>query len=308
MTELRTYVAKGIKKGVVADVDEVSGDRLRLDVRSGQKLLASVVGTRPEHNVIVQAYAERGLNAPDTVEPEPDPGPDPVPPSTEKPIVFYDPAGGVMAGGKWTAAQDSFADGVFGDRGNTKISIINSPTTPGKQAVEYFVNQTYGSAVGPRAEHGDWSTDRLWREGTEVFIGDHLFIAEANRAGGWGFSHHTIMQLGHPGSSAAANELDIRDSGGWPHGLHLAGAMIVSGSELYNRLLPLTIRVKCSQDPNRGEVQAWLGDHEVLTTRRRRTLAGATGYFKQGQYGEAINKRIVWHGAKVGTSFASVQR
>jgi hypothetical protein len=225
----------------------------------------------------------------------------PLPGSTEKPVFDYTAGAQITP---WSARQSSETGSEFGDPGKTTIRLIASPVFTGRKANEYTVSQTTASPVGPRAEDGDWNNK--WAEGEEWWFGDVLYLPESNRALGWGFGHHTIMQLGHPGASAAAQELDIRDSGGYPLGIYLAGQTLVSGSSMYGRGIPIEIRIKASQSGN-GEVEGWVDGKQVVLVKQA-TLAGLDGYFKQGQYGESRGNIVIWHGAKRGKIRASVQR
>lgn len=192
-----------------------------------------------------------------------------------------------------------------GSFGNTKLEVIDSPVGLGK-AYQATVNQIGGS---PRAEGADWRDTSLAREGTEWFIADTLFFPTSQS---WGSgSHHVVIQIGHPGQKAPQQLIEVTGDGDLivrnGHVTGKADPLLVPRTELMGRAIPLTVRVKFSQDPAKGELEAWVGDKLVVPTMRYATLgASGTGYMKQGQYGDSNGNRVVFHGLKRGTSRGAV--
>lgn len=224
---------------------------------------------------------------------EPPEGEEEPPPPTGDFDLFYDPAEGFP--GDWGDVQDAGTSSVFGDPGNTDISIVTSPVRAPELAFRAWVDQSYGSAVGPRAELAAWNEQ--YEEGDEIWIGEILYIPSGQ--GSWDFSHHTIMQLGHPGASAAANELDIRDAGGYSLGVHCGGRMIVPGSEMFGRQIPIEIRIRWHQDSGQGQLEVWVDGEQEFNDTSIRTMEDPDVYLKEGQYGEANDKEVFWHGMRI---------
>lgn len=211
---------------------------------------------------------------------------------------------------RWRQVQDGVHDPQFGQ---TKVSIVRSPVLRGHKAFK-FSSTLQSAANGPRAELMD---SLSLREGDEYWFGDVLYISRRYRR--WVDGHHTLMQFKNSGPGSPPLSLDLRDlgRGSRKKGLffvHLSGdrdryQLVVPSSRLYDRAIPIEIRVRFSSDPSNGGFEVWASGRRVLGPVRAATLfSGQTSYFKQGQYGEAAGNVVYWHGAKRGTSRTSVQR
>lgn len=211
----------------------------------------------------------------------------------------------------WAQIQDGLRDASFG---SSATSIVNSPTSPGHKAFKFDVNGG-ASSNGPRAELAD---GYQLREGMTWWFGDVLYIpSNPSRNIGWSPGHHTVLQFKNAGTGSPPLNLDIRDWGGGKAGLYaqeeapggLNYRLLVPESTLYDRPIPIEIRVKFSSNPTVGEYEVWVSGQRVAGPVKMATLyPGLTSGLKQGQYGETAGSVVYWHGAKRGSTRASVMR
>lgn len=211
---------------------------------------------------------------------------------------------------RWQQVQDGVHNPQFGQ---TRVSIVRSPVSRGRKAFK-FSSTLQPAANGPRAELVD---SFALREGSEFWFGDVLYISGRHRR--WLDGHHTLMQFKNSGYGSPPLALDLRNLGRGPrkNGLFLVYVsgnrerykLVVPAARLYDRAVPIEIRVRFSSDPQRGGLEVWTSGRRAFGPIRAATLfPSQTSYFKQGQYGKAAGNVVYWHGVKRGTTRASVRR
>jgi hypothetical protein len=193
---------------------------------------------------------------------------------------------------------------------------VNSPTSAGHKAFKFDVNGG-ASSNGPRAELAD---SYQLREGMTWWFGDVLYIP-SNPSGniGWAPGHHTVLQFKNAGTGSPPLNFDIRNwgPGNSGNGLMAQGEepgglkyrLLIPMASLYDRPIPIETRVKFSSNPSVGEYEVWVSGQRVVGPVKMATLyPGLTSGLKQGQYGESAGTTVYWHGAKRGSTRASVMR
>ena len=286
MTEFRSTdaIARN-QRLVVQKVVRVQPDgRLTIDFLEGSRRRAYVLDSRADaeklRDDLVRLFP---FPAPD---PAPEPEPEPTPEPGRTLLAEYPASKGM---GAWPTAQHG------GQFGNTTLGVIDSPVFPGQKAFWAAVNQVGGS---PRAEFADWRNDHLAVEGTEWIVEDTLYFKPQSWGAG---SHHVVMQLGHPGSVAPQQLIEVSGEGDLiVRNGHVTGRADPLLVENVSGAVNLKVRVKFSRDPTKGELEAWVDGALVVPTMRYATLgASGTGYLKQGQYGDSNGNEVVFHGLKV---------
>jgi hypothetical protein len=192
--------------------------------------------------------------------------------------------------------------------GNAMTEVVDSPVIAGHKAFKFTVNPG-----GERSELNQTSND--FGEGQDWWFGDALYVPSTpNKQVGWdNSSHHTFMQLKNDGEGSPPVEFDRRQDGlsvvvNGSNGNAAWSSLLVAESDLYDRAIPIEWHVKFSSDASKGLIEVYV-DGKLKASRVIGTLfAGKLSYLKEGQYGVGRGNVIYWHGARRGTSRASVGR